>query len=167
MPWINVAYLQDAIGAEQVVALGLSTSAGALTSRLTQYELAGRSVVASAMQFAGYASPLATLVEVSDAEQVTGAYLKKMCAAIMLRDCYALIPGIDLTAAAQQAIGMGLSMLNGLVTSDVNLKIPIPGLQPNTLDGIGGVKFNTEATYVGAPQPMTSPAFRVLRGSGF
>jgi hypothetical protein len=165
MAWIDVAYVNDAIGSEQVVALGLAAALTPTTptTRFVQYEIASRSVVCSAMQFAGYAVPAATLIEITDSEQVTAAYLKKMVAAILLRDAFALIPGIDLTSAAQQAIGMGLEMLNGLVTTDVNLKIPIPNMQPNTLDGIGGVKFNA-----GGPlPPQTFPVFRMLRGTSF
>ncbi len=164
MAWLDATYMNDAIGSEQVVALGLTTSLGAITTRFTQFELSSRAVVKSAMQFAGYAPPGATLVEVTDAEQETAAYLKKMVAAIVLRDVYALIPGIDLTTPAQQAIGMGLQMLNGLVTTDVNLKIPIPGMQPDTLDGIGGTIFNTDNSYVPV---STMPVFRGLRGTSF
>ncbi len=44
------------------------------------------------------------------------------------------------------------------MTTDINLKIPIPGMQPDTLDGIGGTIFDTG----GVPPP-----FRSLRGSSF
>ena len=160
MAWVSAAYLTNQIGAEQVAALGLVNG----SDRLTQYELDARSKVIAGMLFAGYAAPDATLTETTNDQQVTAAYLKSMCAGIMLDMAYALIPGISLTEQAQRVISNAYRMLNGLFATDVSAKVPIPGMVPSALDGIGGVEFNTDASSLG---PTTTPVFRQLRGSSF
>ncbi len=157
MTWVSSAYLDDAIGSDQVTALGLTTG----TTRLAQYEIAARATVLSALQYAGYPAVGETLDTSSAAAAVTSAFLQKMCAAIMLRDAYSLIPGITLTAEAQAAISQGLTMLDAVYDK----KLPVPGMAPVAIDGYGGVKFNVDiSTPALAP---TTPIFRRLRGSSF
>jgi len=162
--WVDAPYLVDAIGLDQVQALGLSTDGIVATSRLTQYELAGRGTVSAVMQYAGYTTPEATLPTPVDADAVqnlTNAFLRKLVASIILRDVYALVPGIDVSEGMQAAISVGLTMLDGVYDK----KLPIPGMQPGTLDGYGGSQFNAGSGV--SPFVGTWPVFRVLRGSGF
>lgn len=166
MTWIDGSYVQNAIGSDQGYSLGLlTTSTGtAITARFTQYELLSRSRVIAALQFAGYPAPSATLTTPSstdDPVNVTNAFLRQIQFAVLLKDCYALVPGIELPAAAATAIATGISMLDAVYAK----RLPVPGLSATPLDGYGGSKFNTTApTY---PPIQTSPVFRNLRGSGF
>jgi hypothetical protein len=163
MAWLNASYVTNMIGSAQADALGLTTTSGTvITDRFTQYELGSRSAVLAAMQWAGYAAIGATLTSATDAEAVTTAYLQRMVAALMVRDVFALIPGIELTDGAIAAVNAGLNALDGLTREQDRL--PIPGLEPTALDAIGGSKFNVDGSYLPV---STKPVFRALRGSGF
>lgn len=156
MAWITQTEIDNAIGSTQSTALGLTTG----SARLTQYELQARATVSAAAKRAGYGPWTATLPTSSNDEQLDAAFLQKMTLALMLRDAYALVPGIALTAQAQAAISQGLSMLDAFYEKT----LPLPSASPNTLDGVGGVKFNTDQQ---AQVAATSPVFRSLRGSSF
>lgn len=159
MAWIDQTYLTNAIGAAQVTALGLTDA----SARLIQYELLARSRVIAALQYAGYADPGDTLTETTEAQKVTAAFYKQMAAAVLLRDAFALIPGIDISQAAQAAIGSGLALIDAVYEK----KLPIPGATANTLDGYGGSQFNNDPTYTSSGSSVTTPIFRALRGSTF
>lgn len=166
MTWLDGTYLQSAIGSDQGYSLGLlTTSTGTTTTtRFTQYELLSRARVIAALQFAGYPAPSATLPTPSSTEDpvnVSNAFLRQIQFAVLLKDAYAFIPGIELPAAAATAIATGISMLDAVYAK----RLPVPGLTATALDGYGGSKFNTAA--VAYPPIETSPVFRKLRGSSF
>jgi len=164
--WLDGTYLQNAVGSPQGYALGLLTtnSGTTTTSRFDQYELLARSRVISVLLFAGYPAPSATLTTPADAADpvnVTNAFLRQMACSILLNDCFALVPGISLTDAAQAAIRVGTSMLDAVYEK----RLAVPGLSAIPLDGYGGSQFNTSTTY---SQPITTtPELRRLRGSSF
>lgn len=144
MTWVSSDYLNNAVGSGQVTALGLTGDV------LSQFELSARATVTSVLQYAGYADPGATLTEGA----LATAFLQKMTAAILLRDAYALRVGIELSPQTQEVISHGLSMLDAVYAK----KLPIPGLEPGTRDGYGGVKFTSSTTH---------PRAFNLRGSSF
>lgn len=164
--WIDGTYVQNAIGSDQGYSLGLlTTSTGTTTTdRFTQYELLSRSRVIACLQFAGYPAPSATLdtpADAADPVNVTNAMLRQMQAAVLFKDCYALVPGIELPSGAADAIATGIAMLDAVYAK----RLPVPGLSAVPLDGYGGSQFNTTAQAY--PPIQTSPVFRKLRGSGF
>lgn len=154
--WISDTYLTNAIGSAQVTALGLT----AASARLVQYELNARARVISALQHAGYSSPGDTLSTTTAAEQETAAFYQQLACAALLSDAYAFIPGIDLPQQVQAAINRGLNMIDAVYDK----RLPVPNVQPDGFDGIGGTRFNTDPQY---QAPTTSPVFRSLRGSSF
>lgn len=166
MTWLDGTYLQNAIGSDQGYSLGLLTTLTGTTTtdRFTQYELLSRSRVIACLQFAGYPAPSATLATPADAADpvnVTNAMLRQMQMAVLLKDCLAMVPGIELAASAADAIATGISMLDAVYAK----RLPVPGLTATALDGYGGSKFNTATN--GYPPIQTSPVFRKLRGSSF
>lgn len=125
MAWVSQSYLENMIGTDAVTALGLSTA-----GILAQYEGAARARVISVMQQAGYSSPGSTV----DTSTDSGAFLAHLCASVLVRDAYQLRKGVSLREAAQSAISEGIGMLDALY----NKQLPIPGMEPDTLAGIGG-----------------------------
>lgn len=160
--WVDVDYLNNAIGSGQVYALQLSTSLGGTTptDRFTQYELMARARVIAVLQHAGYQAPSATLptpASAGDATDVANGFLQQMVASVLLNDVYALIPGISLPDKTATAIGIGQS----LMTAVYDKKLPVPGLTAVARDGYGGNKFNTTAN--GIPPVLTSKAFNLRK----
>jgi len=154
--WVDGQYLQQAIGSAQGYALGLlTTSTGTTTtSRFDQYELLARSRVIACLQFAGYPAPSSTLptYAAGDQGEVTNAFLRQLVSAILLNDCYALVPGIELPEKTQSAISLGVSMCDAVY----NKRLPVPGLTAVPENGYGGVQVSA-----GRPQRFN------LRNTGF
>ncbi len=126
MAWIDATYLEQSIGTAAVTALGLSGGT------LTQYELAARSTVIATMQYAGYAAPGTTI----DTASVSGAFLAKLCSALIIRDAYQYRKGVRLPFDPSGTISEGLFLMDSVY----NKRLPIPGLEPDTLAGYGGNK---------------------------
>lgn len=160
MAWFSALYVQDAIGDDQAQSLGLLSALSAVTTRLTQYELLARARVSAVLQHAGYTPPGVTLSETTDAEQVTAAFYRQMAFAIVLRDACANVPGIELPQAAQDSIGVGLSMLDAVYAK----KLPVPNVEPDAFDAIDGSQFNVDPSYT--PE-RGAPVFTSLRRSSF
>jgi hypothetical protein len=149
--WIDGAYVVNAIGQTQAYRLGLiSAPTGTYTdtSALTQYESEARGVVAAVLVFAGYPVPSA----IAGTEDYAGL-LRRLARAIMLRDVYAMRPGIAMPDATANMIGVAQGELNAVYEK----RLPVPGLTPTAIAAIGGVSFSSAS---GTP-------FRSLRGSTF
>lgn len=121
--WVNSDYLGHMIGTGAVGALGLNNDG----DTFDQYELEARATVSAVMQYAGYTAP-----DSIDRTTVTGAFLAKLCASVLVRDAYGNRKGVMLPPFVQD----GLDMLDAVYQK----KLPIPGLSPNTRDGYGGLK---------------------------
>ena len=139
MAWVDATYLNNAIGAGQVTALGLTSG----SDRLTQMELEARATVMSVIEFAGYGGQFTeTLSVATEQAKVTSYFLKGLCAALILQAALEMVPGIELSGTGDAFITRNLSKLDAVY----NKKLPIPGAQPSAELGLGGVKFNTACT---------------------
>lgn len=123
MAWVTSSYLDNAITTAARTALGLTGSV------LTQYEAAARSTVIATMQFAGY-TPATSI----DTSTDTGAFLAKLVSALIIRDAYQYRKGVRLPFDPSGTISEGLFLLDAVHTK----RLPIPGMEPSTLDGYGG-----------------------------
>lgn len=139
MAWVTATYLNSAIGASQVSSLGLTSG----SDRLTQFELEARATVQSVLQYAGYNDFTETLTETTETQKVTAAFLKGLCAALMIQTAMELIPGIELGSGVEAFVSRNLSKLDAVYSK----KLPVPGAQPSSPEvAYGGVKFNTSDT---------------------
>jgi hypothetical protein len=129
MAWVTSTDLGYAIGSGQVTALGLGDA-----TTYAQFELQARATVVAVTQHAGYAAFEDTLT----AGEVSTGFLQKLIIAVLARDAYASRKGIALPSQTSEMITSGLSMLDAVYSKS----LPIPGLEPDTLGGIGGVKFS-------------------------
>lgn len=151
MAWVDAAYLTNAIGAQQVASLGLTTG----SDRLTQAELDARATVLSVVEFAGYGGQFTeTLSVATESAKVTSYFLKGLCAALIIQATLDLVPGIQLTGTGTDFISRNLSKLDAVY----NKKLPIPGAQPTPQNALGGVKFT--------PRCLAPRRFN-LRGTSF
>jgi hypothetical protein len=121
--WVTSAYLDNTIGTAARTALGLSGGV------LSQYEAEARSVVASALQYAGYSVPT-TITTTS----LSGAFLAKLCAAHIVNNAFQYRKGVRLPFDPSGTITEGLAMLDAVH----NKRLPVPGMTPDTLGGYGG-----------------------------
>ena len=135
MAWVDATYLNNLIEPAQVTALGLT---GAV---LTQYEAAARATVQSVLQYAGYPTLGATL----DPAAVSTPMLQQICAAVLVRDAYAMRKGIQLPQPTREAINDALGKLDAIHQR----ALPVPGLAQSTSAGYGGVLSS------GATRPPT------------
>jgi hypothetical protein len=147
--WVDATYLNNAIGSAQVTALGLTGD------RLTQFELSARATVSSVLQYAGYALPSDTL----ESGTVTTAFLQRLTAAILLRDAFALVAGIQLPPDIRELISEGQGMLDGIYAK----RLPIPGMQPDPANGYGGNRFSPTSSGTTGARPQVFN----LRGTNF
>ena len=138
MAWVDTTYLENAIGAGQVTALGLS---GAV---LTQYEESARATVSSVLLQAGYTPPGDTLTVGAPST----AILQKLCFAVLVRDAYALRKGISLPEASSAVINDAMKLLDAILDK----RVRVPGLTANTRDGYGGV-ISSETSGSNSRQP--------------
>lgn len=143
MAWVDSTHLGYVLGT------GLRDALFPDSNALEQYELSARSTVESVMQYAGYASPGATL---ADSTSTTSGFLKKLVVAIMSRDAAAQRSGIVLPSAVSE----GLMMLDQVYSR----KLPIPGLTPGTRDGYGGSKFSATSGNSGRPAQLSRSALK-------
>lgn len=127
MAWVTEAYVKNSITTAATTALGLTGTV------FTQFEAEARSTVVAAMQHAGYAAPASITIDgTSDA----GSFLAQLVTSIVLRDAYQLRKGVRLPFDPSSRISDGLSRLDALYEK----KLPIPGMEPDSLDGYGGSK---------------------------
>ena len=134
MAWVTSTEVGYSIGSGQVTALGLGDA-----TTYAQFELQARATVLAVTQYAGYANPGETLT----AGTVATGFLQKLIIAVIARDAYAARKGIQVPPETATMITSSLSMLDAVYSK----KLPIPGMDPDTLDGYGGVKFSpTSAT---------------------
>lgn len=149
MAWVTTTYVDSFIGQGQRVALFPTSTV------FDQYEIAARATVTSVMQYAGYADPGATLTTGSISE----AFLQKITAAIMCRDAYSMRKGIQLPQGAQDMISQAAGLLDAVYSK----RLPIPGMEPLSANGYGGVQFTSTSPY----SPGGRPKRFMLRGTGF
>ena len=123
MAWVTSSYLDNAITTAARTALGLSGGV------LTQYEASARATVIATMQFAGYTAPVSV-----DTTTDTGAFLAKLVSALIVRDAYQYRKGVRLPFDPSGTISEGLFLLDAVHTK----RLPIPGMEPSSLDGFGG-----------------------------
>lgn len=153
MAWVDTTYVDAFIGETQRQRLFADTAGTYSAAVFAQYELGARATVISVMAYAGYPAPSDTLT----AGLVSTAFLQKLLAAVMVRDAYGTRKGIRLAQEASDAIAQALGMLDAVYAK----KLPIPGLEPASKDGYGGVQFSPTSGESGRPRAFN------LRGTGF
>ena len=129
MAWVTTTTLGYAIGSGQVTALFSGDA-----STFAQFELEARATVVAVMQHAGYSAPADTLT----AGTVSTGFLMKLVHALIEETAYSSRKGIQAPAGAAERIASARSLLDAIYQK----KLPIPGLEPDTLAGIGGSKFS-------------------------
>lgn len=140
MAWIDTTYVGYLIGSTQLTAL-----TGGDATLFAQFEASSRATVNSVLMEAGYPQQGSTVNTATDA----GAFLAKLCAAVFVRDLYGNRKGIVLPPAVQD----GLTLLDAVYAK----KLPVPGLDRNTSNGVGGGQFPVSS------QTSTSDAARPQR----
>lgn len=153
MAWVDTTYIDAFIGQTQREKLFTDTAGSYSATVFAQFELSSRATVVSVMQYAGYPAPSDTLT----AGTTTTGFLQKLCASVMVRDAYGTRKGIRLSDGTSDAISQALGMLDALYQK----KLPIPGLEPASKDGYGGVQFSA-TTGTNARRRVFA-----LRGTGF
>lgn len=130
MPWVDQTYLTNAVGTAVVSALGLTSG-----DALTQYELDARAEVSSVIQYAGYSAPGPTM---DAAASVSNAFLRSLCAGVILKKAYASRKGIRMSPDIADAITDARARLDAIYQK----RLPVPGLTPSTRAGYGGSQFS-------------------------
>lgn len=125
MAWVTLANIQASITTSAAAALGLGSA-----SVFAQYEAQARSTVVSVIQAAGYSAPSA--IDVTDG--LSGSFLGKLTSALIIREAYQYRKGVRLPFDPSGTISEGLFLLDAVQ----NKRLPIPGMEPDTLGGIGG-----------------------------
>lgn len=138
--WVDANFINLMIGTAARTALGLSGNT------FSHYQNAAQGTVISAMQYAGYTPP-----DTVDHATPGGAFLAQLVAGIMIRDAFQFRKGIRLPFDPSGTISEALFRLDALY----NKKLPIPGMEPDTLAGYGGnissptVGTNARPSYFG------------------
>lgn len=127
MAWVTEAYVKNSITTAAATALGLTGTV------FTQFEAEARSTVVAAMQHAGYSAPSTITI---DGSSDAGSFLAQLVTSIILRDSYQLRKGVRLPFDPSGTITEGLMRLDAVY----NKKLPIPGLEPDSLNGYAGSK---------------------------
>lgn len=122
MAWIDTTYVDNLIGSTQRTAVAPSTSV------FNQFESSARSNVIAVLQYAGYASPGSTLTSGTDAT----AFLQMLCAAQWCRSAFGNRKGLKFPPAITDAF----ELLNAVYEK----RLPVPGMQPSTVGGYGGIR---------------------------
>lgn len=125
MAWVTLANVESSITTAAAASLGLGSA-----SVFAQYEAQARATVISVMQSAGYSPP--TAIDVADG--LSGSFLGKLTAALIIREAYQYRKGVRLPFDPSGTISEGLFLLDAVQ----NKRLPIPGMEPDTLGGIGG-----------------------------
>lgn len=149
MAWVDATYLNNAIGTANVSALSLTGSV------LTQYELDARSEVVSVIQYAGYSAPGPTM---STAASVSNAFLRSLCAGVILQKAYAYRKGIRMSPEVADAITRASAKLDAIYQK----RLPVPGLTPSTRAGYGGSQFSPTTGDDGRPAVFSRAGLRGL-----
>lgn len=133
--WIDTTYMGNMIGTAQRDAI-----TGSSSTVFEQLENAATATVMSTLLAVGYPAIGTTLT----AGTPTTAFLQTLAAGMWLRNALASRKGVQLPQAALDAVDLMNAMLKDARTGS-RLAPPVPGLDRDTLAGIGGAEFPPNA----------------------
>jgi hypothetical protein len=139
--WIDIAYFRNMVGTSQATALGCTTSGGVFG----QFESEATSVVSSLLKANGYTPPV-TLVTAASSTP----FLRKLVASLVARDLYGFRSGIEFPPGVRDGIAILAAYERG-----EGKRFPVPGMDQDTADGVGGSSVTPSESWDGDARPMT------------
>ena len=125
MAYIDIAYVENAIGAETRTAVAPTTDV------FNQFEEQARAKVQAALSQAGY-------TEAMSVNTTTNDTVKLLTLGQWVLAAYGLRKGLSIPPAIADAISMLALFRSG--------EMEVPGLTPDSFDGVGGSKFSGTRT---------------------